>query len=71
MVGYDVPRKATASARAKDASVHVRLSFAFSDLKFWLRPMVVAITPDDAMAFSIELQKAAVDARQCAYRRTA
>jgi hypothetical protein len=30
--------------------------------------MVVTVTPDDAMALSIELQKAAIDARQCAYR---
>jgi hypothetical protein len=33
--------------------------------------MVVAMTPDDAMALSIELQKAAIDARQCEYRGTA
>jgi hypothetical protein len=33
--------------------------------------MLVAMTPDDAMALSIELQKAAIDARQCEYRRTA
>jgi hypothetical protein len=26
------------------------------------RPVVVAMTPDDAMALSIELQKAAIDA---------
>jgi hypothetical protein len=30
--------------------------------------MVVTVTPDDAMALSIELQKAAIDARQCEYR---
>jgi hypothetical protein len=69
MGGYDVPQKATAAARAKDAEVHVRLSFAFSGMKLWPRPMVVAMTPDDAMALSIELQKAALDARQCEYRR--
>ena len=46
MVGYDVLQKAAASASAKYASVHVRLSFGFSDLKLWLRPMAVARTPD-------------------------
>jgi len=36
-----------------------------------LRPTIVAITADEAMALSIELQKAAIDARQCEYHRTA
>jgi hypothetical protein len=38
----------------------LRLSFAFSGVKLWPRPMVVAMIPDDAMALSIELQKAAL-----------
>jgi hypothetical protein len=69
--GDDVPQKATEAASAKDASVHVRFKFARSGMKLWPRPMVVALTPDDAMALSIELQKAAIDARQNEYRRTA
>ena len=57
-----------ASARATNASV--RVSFAFSRLELQLWPTVVAMKPDDAMALSIELQKAAIDARQCEYHRT-
>jgi hypothetical protein len=70
MGGYDVPQT-TAAASAKDAAVQVRLNFAVSGLKLWSRPMVVTMTPDDAMALSIELQKAAIAARQCEYHRTA
>jgi hypothetical protein len=55
------PKKATATARAKGGAVHV--SLASNHLKLWLLPTVVSITPDDAMALSIELQKAAIDAR--------
>jgi hypothetical protein len=69
MSGCDVLQQATAVASAKEAAVHV--SFASSRLKLWLSPTVFAITPDQAMALSIELQKAAIDARQCDYRRTA
>jgi hypothetical protein len=54
------PKKATATARAKGAAVHV--SFASNQLTLWLLPTVISITPDDAMALSIELQKAAIDA---------
>jgi hypothetical protein len=55
------PKKATATACAKGGAVHV--SFASNHLKLRLCPTVVSITPDDAMALSIELQKAAIDAR--------
>jgi hypothetical protein len=55
------PKKATATARAKGATVHV--SFASNHLKLRLLPTVIPITPDDAMALSIDLQKAAIDAR--------
>jgi hypothetical protein len=64
---YDVPL-ATAAASAKNGAVQVRLNLA---AKLWSRPMFVAMTPDDAMALSIELQKAAITARQCEYYRTA
>jgi hypothetical protein len=60
MGGYDVPQKATAGASARDASVHVRFTFAFSRIKLCPRPMLVAMTPDDAMALSIELQNPTV-----------
>jgi hypothetical protein len=56
-------RNSTAAASAKGASVHVRFIFAPSRMR--RRPLLVAMTPDDAMALSIELQKAAIDARQC------
>ena len=55
------PKKAAATARARGAAVHV--SFACNHLKLRLLPTVISITPDDAMALSIELQKAAIDAR--------
>ena len=55
------PQKASATACAKGAAVHV--SFASNHLKLRLLPTVISITPDDAMALSIELQKAAIDAR--------
>jgi hypothetical protein len=55
------PKKATATARAKGTAVHV--SFASDHLKLRLLPRVISITPDDAMALSIELQKAAIHAR--------
>jgi hypothetical protein len=60
------PQQAT--ARATNATVHV--SFAPSRLELRLWPTVVAMNPDDAMALSIELQKAAIDARLCGYHRT-
>ena len=69
MRGYDDPQQATAVASAKDAVVHV--SFASSRLKLRLSPTVFAMTPDEAMALSIELQKAAIDARDSGYHRTA
>jgi hypothetical protein len=56
------PRQVTASARAKGAAVDV--SFASNHLKLWLFPTVISITPDDAMALSIELQQAYIDARR-------
>ena len=55
------PQKATATARAKGAAVHV--IFASNHLKLGLLPTVISITADDTMALSIELQKAAIDAR--------
>jgi hypothetical protein len=61
-----LPQLATASAT--DATVQV--SFAGSRPKLRLWPTVVAMKPDDAMALSIELQRAAVDARQYEYHRT-
>jgi hypothetical protein len=57
----DSPPKAAVTARAKGAAVH--LGFASNHLTLWLLPTVISITPDDAMALSIELQKAAIDAR--------
>jgi hypothetical protein len=60
------PKKATATARAKGTAVHV--SFASNHLKIRRLPTVISITPDDAMALSIELQKAAIDARVFGYR---
>ena len=69
MRGYDDPQQATAVASAKDAVVHV--SFASSRLKLRLSPTVFAMTPDEAMALSIELQKAAIDARHGGYHRSA
>ena len=68
MSGYDVPQQATAVASTKGAVVHV--SFASSRLKLRLWPAVVEMTPDDAMALSIELQKAAIDARRYEMRPT-
>jgi hypothetical protein len=68
MGGCDGRQQATAgrsTARAKDATVEVTFDVG---LRPWPRPMVVTVTPDDAMALSIELQKAAIDARQCEYR---
>jgi hypothetical protein len=60
------PKKATATARAKGTAVHV--SFASNHLKLRLLPTVISITPDDAMALSIELHKASIDARVFGYR---
>src|SRR5580704_16516256 len=57
-----------ATAIATNGNVHI--SFASSRLRLRLRPTVVAMTPDDAMALSIELQKAAIDARQHEYHGT-
>jgi hypothetical protein len=57
-----------ATATATNGNVHV--IFASSRLRLWLRPTVVAMTPDDAMSLSIELQKAAIDARQDEYHGT-
>jgi hypothetical protein len=53
-------------ARAKGVAVEVTFNLGH---RLWPRPMVFAVTPDDAMALSIDLQKAAIDARQCGYRR--
>jgi hypothetical protein len=50
---------------AKGATVKLTFDVGVSVCR---RPRVVTVTPDDAMALSIELQKAAIDARQCAYR---
>jgi hypothetical protein len=55
------PQKATATARAKGAAVQI--SFASNHLELRLLPKVISVTPGDAMALSIELQKAAIDAR--------
>jgi hypothetical protein len=57
-----------ATASAKDATGQV--SFVSSRLTLRLWPTVFAMTPDDAMALSIELQKAAIDARQNEHRTT-
>jgi hypothetical protein len=68
MGGNDGHQQAAArrsTARAKDATVELTFHVGVS---VWRRPMVVTVTPDDAMALSIELQKAAIDSRQCAYR---
>jgi hypothetical protein len=40
MRGSDVSQNVTAAASAKQAAVHVRLSFAFPDLKLWRRPIL-------------------------------
>jgi hypothetical protein len=66
MRGHEVPQQATAVASAKDAAVHV--TFAASPLKLRLSATVFALTPDEVMALSIELQKAAIDARRCDHR---
>jgi hypothetical protein len=63
-------QRATAGASARGAYVQVTLKFALSGLNLWRQPMVVAMTPDDAMALSIQLQKAVIDARLCEYRHT-
>jgi hypothetical protein len=55
------PKQVTATASADGAVVNI--SLASNHLKLWLFPTVISITPDDAMALSIELQKAAIDAR--------
>ncbi len=60
---------ATAVACVRDSPVHVRLKLASERLKPWSRPMVVAMTPEGAMALPIELQKAAINARHCERRR--
>jgi hypothetical protein len=68
MGGCDERQQATArrsTARAKDATVNVTFDVG---VLLWRRPIVVNLAPDDAMALSIELQKAAIDARQCGYR---
>jgi hypothetical protein len=49
------------SARAKDAAVQVTFNLGF---RLWPRLLAIEVTPEEAMAFSIELQKAALDARQ-------
>ena len=64
MVERDLPR-GTAVACARDTAVQITLKLASERLKPWSHPMVVALTADDAMALSIELQKAAIDARHC------
>jgi hypothetical protein len=71
MIKCDGLQRATASARATEASVHVKLRLAPFGPKLSAWPMVVAITADDAMALSIELQKAAIDAREREYRHAA
>jgi hypothetical protein len=43
------------------------MSVSCPTLRLW--PAVFAMTPDGAMALSIELQKAAIDARQCERRQ--
>jgi hypothetical protein len=67
----DVPQQATSVASAKNESVHLNLKLASERLKPRAHPMVVAMTPEDAMALSIQLQKAAIDARSRELRRTA
>jgi hypothetical protein len=64
--GSSLLQQATASA--EKSTVHV--SFAASRLRLRLWPTVVAMKSDDAMALSIELQKAAIDARQNEHRTT-
>jgi hypothetical protein len=64
--GSSLLQQATASA--EKSTVHV--SFAASRLRLRLWPTVVAMKSDDAMALSIELQKAAIDARQHEYHGT-
>jgi hypothetical protein len=53
-------------ARAKGVAVEVTFNLGH---RLWPRLMVLAMTPDDALALSIDLQKAAIEARQCEHRR--
>jgi hypothetical protein len=53
-------------ARAKGVAVEVIFNLGH---RLWPHLMVFAVTPDDAMALSIDLQKAAIEARQCEHRR--
>jgi hypothetical protein len=66
MAGYDVLRQVIArrsGARAKGAAVQLMFNLGVC---LWPRLLAVEVTPDEAMTLSIELQKAALDARQSA-----
>jgi hypothetical protein len=53
------------TARGKDLAVEVTFDLGH---RLWPSLMVFSMTPEDALASSIDLQKAAIDARQCKYR---
>jgi hypothetical protein len=53
------------TARGKDLAVEVTFDLG---QRLWPSLLILSMTPEDALAFSIDLQKAAIDARQCKYR---
>jgi hypothetical protein len=62
MAGYDVLRQVIARHSSARAQRHG--SAGHVQPRFWPHLLAIEVTPDEAMALSIELQKAALDAQQ-------